>query len=166
MDFQTLYDTHFDRVKRTAKAFLHNEEDALDAVQDTFLKAYESLDSYDESASSISTWLVMICKSICQDKLRKRKRENKVFVNLEENDNIRKDETSSPDLLMEAEEDEVALRLEFEKLPDKVKTAFTLRHYDGLSYKAIAEEMNVSINTVKTWIRRGRNTLLQKISPN
>jgi len=41
MDFNKIYTDHFDQVKRTAMSFLRNEEDALDATQDTFVSVYE-----------------------------------------------------------------------------------------------------------------------------
>ena len=168
MDFNKLYTDHFDMVKRTAKSFLRNEEEALDAVQDTFLKAYESVDTYDKSASSVSTWLVMICKSICQDKLRKRKRDSKHIVPTTEGNahllDSREDQ-SSPELMLEAAEDEASIVSRFETLPDNLRVALNLRFSEELSYKEIAEIMGVPINTAKTWVRRGREQLMQTISP-
>lgn len=168
MDFNKMYSDHFDQVKRTAKSFLKSEEDALDAAQDTFLKAYESLDSYDESASSVSTWLVMLCKSICQDKLRKRKRDRKYIVPATEgNEHLldSREDQSSPDLVLEAEEDETTIFSEFLQLPENLRLCLAMRYNEELSYKDIAEKMGIPVSTAKTWVRRGRMQLMQTIRP-
>lgn len=168
MDFNKLYRDHHDQVKRTAKAFLKHEEDAKDAVQDTFLKAYEHLDTYDSSISSMSTWLVMLCKSVCQDKLRKRRTESKYIVPLHEgNEHLldsREDHTTPLETL-DAAEVETKIFCIFAQLPDNLREAATLRLIDQLSFKDIAEKMGVPISTAKTWVRRAKEKLMQPVSP-
>lgn len=167
MDFNKLYNDHYDQIKRTAKSFLRNEEDALDAAQDTFLKAYESLDSYDGSAS-VSTWLTQICINTCRDKLRKRKTEGKHVVPITQgNEHLldSKEDKSDPMLLMDAAEAENSIYCFFLQMPDNLRQALMLRYNLELSYKDIAEEMGIPLNTAKTWVRRGRTQLLQTISP-
>lgn len=169
MDFDTMYKDHFDRVLRTAKSFMRNNEDALDATQDTFLKAYESLDSYDGS-SALSTWLTQICINTCKDKLRKRKRENKVIYS-GDNPEVRQlltvgeEDNVTPDSVLEAEEEGDTVDTLFLQLPSNIKQALHLKLVEGLGYKEIAAEMDTSINTVKTWVRRGRKKLQQAFSP-
>lgn len=167
MDFTQLYTDHHDQVTRTAKSFLRNEEDTQDAVQDTFLKAYESMDSYDGS-SSVATWLTQICINTCKDKLRKRSRERKRVVPLTGgNEHLldsREDQTD-PLMVLDAAEVELAMSSLFLQLPENVKEALILRINHDLSYKEIAERMQIPINTAKTWVRRGRTQLLQTFSP-
>lgn len=168
MDFTKLYTDHYDQVFRTAKAFLKSEEDAADAVQDTFLKAYESLDSYDSSVSSVSTWLVMQCKSICQDKLRKRRRESKHIVPLHSGNEHLLDSAedhTTPLETVDAEQVELRIYGIFAQLPDNLREAATLRLIDNLSFKEVAERMGVPVNTAKTWVQRAKKKLMQPISP-
>lgn len=169
MDIETLYKEHYDKVYRTAMAFLKDREDAYDATQDTFLKAHNALDTYD-GTSAVSTWLVNICINTCKDELRKRKRENKLIYS----DNApeltavmeaKLEDIASPLAVMEAEESESALNTMFLSLPDNLYRAVILRFLDDLSYKELAEELGVNINTAKTWVRRGRKQLMQAISP-
>lgn len=168
MDFTKLYTDHCDQVFRTAKAFLKSEEDAADAVQDTFLKAYESMDSYDSTASSVSTWLVMICKSICQDKLRKRRRENKLIVPIHSGNEHLLDSAedhTTPLETVDAEQVELKIYGIFAQLPANLREAATLRLIDNLSFKEVAERMGVPVNTAKTWVQRAKQKLMQPISP-
>jgi|SRR5690554_2790768 len=167
MDFNKLYTDHYDQIERTAKSFLRNEEDASDAAQDTFLKAYESLDSYDGSAS-VTTWLTQICINTCKDKLRKRKTERKHIAPVTPgNEHLldSREDHNSPDLLMQAEEDEVSVNSIFLQMTEPVREALTLRLVDDLSYKEIAERLDIPVNTAKTRVRRGREKLMQVISP-
>jgi RNA polymerase sigma-70 factor (ECF subfamily) len=167
MDFNKIYTDHYDQVKRTAMSFLHNEEDALDATQDTFMSVYESLDQYDDSRT-LSTWVVQICINKCRDKLRKAKKERSMFVPLTtKNEHLldSREEATTPDNILEAEENEKAIFSNFLGMPDNIREALTLRIVQDMSYREIADEMAIPINTAKTWVRRGRTQLLQTISP-
>lgn len=167
MDFDKLYADHFDQVKRTAKYFLKNEEDALDATQDTFVSLYEHMDDYDHS-SSLSTWITQICINKCKDKLRKIKRERQTFVQLKDNDQYLLDsieDSSTPDTILSAEEDTNAVINSFSGLPSNIRKALHLRLVEDRSYKDIAAAFDIPVNTAKTWVRRGRKNLLSTISP-
>lgn len=167
MDFDKIYTDNFNQLVRTAKSFLHNEEDAQDAAQDTYLKAYEHLDSFDGS-SSLSTWLTQICINTCKDKLRKKKREAKYItpINVDTQYLLDKEEDEAdPLLLLDAAEVENSIYCFFLQMPDNIRQALMLRLVDGLSYKDIAEKMGIPINTAKTWVRRGRKQLSPTISP-
>lgn len=167
MDFDKIYNDYYQQVKRTAKSYLRNEEDALDVTQDTFLKVYESLDSYDDSYS-LSTWVTEICINKSKDKLRQRKREKKRFAPITgANEHLldSREDHNTPDSILSAEEDGVSISDTFSSLPDNIRQALTLRFSDELSYREVAEKMNVPVGTVKTWVRRGRAKLLQQVSP-
>lgn len=167
MDFTQLYTDHYDHVLRTARNYLRNHGEAEDAAQDTFLEAYESMDSYDESYA-VATWLNRICVNKCRDKLRRRKLENKSFVAMTDNNehllDIQED-LDSPERVMEAEENANKVLQLFLSMPDNISNALTLRLIDGLSYKQVAEKMGSPEGSVKTWVRRGRTQILQAISP-
>jgi len=167
MDFNKIYTDHFDQVKRTAMSFLRNEEDALDATQDTFVSVYESLDQYDESRT-LSTWITQICINKCKDLLRKKKRERQRFVPVtNKNEHLldSREEATTPDNILEAEEKEMSVYSQFLGMPDNIREATTMRVLQDFSYRQIAEEMAIPINTAKTWVRRGRLQLSQSFSP-
>lgn len=169
MDFDTMYKEHYNVVFRTAKSYLRNVEDAADATQETFISAYEHMDRYD-GQRPVATWLVTICKNVCRDKLRKRKRENKVFSS-ENNPEIAKllaegqEDHTTPDSVLEAEERGLSLGQLYLKLQPKIQQALNSRFVDEDSYKEIAEKLDVPVNTAKTWVRRGRRQLEEILSP-
>lgn len=167
MDFNTMYSTYQGQLKAVAKSFLRNEEDANDAVQDTFLEAYQSFDSYNDKYS-LSTWLTQICMNKCRDKLRKRSRENRVitYVNDDKKSLLDKvEDQATPELLLQATEDQFSINAEYDELPENIKLVVKYKLVDELSYKEIAEKMGVPLGTAKTWMRRGRKKLLSTISP-
>lgn len=167
MDFNKLYTDHYDQINRTARYFLRSKDDADDATQDTFLKAYESLDSYDGSAA-VATWLTQICINTCKDKLRKRKTEGKYIVpSTKSNEHLldSREDHNSPELMLEADEDGESISSTFLQLPEYLKDTLVLKYNYELSYKDIAEKMGIPVNTAKTWVRRGRKKLMQAISP-
>ena len=167
MDFTKMYTDHYDQLKRTAISFLRNNEDAEDAVQDTFLKFYESLDAYDGTAS-VATWLTQICINTCKDKLRKRKKENQLIVPVTQgNEHLldsREDQTTPLETL-DAEETELKILSSFSQLPDNLREAAVLKLIDNYSYKQVADTMGIPINTAKTWVLRAKKKLMQPISP-
>lgn len=167
MDFDKMYKEHVESVRRTCNSFLRNQEDTEDAVQDTFFKASQSLDSFNDN-SSVGTWLISIAKNVCSDKLKARKKENMLYHTTSDGRELWSDsyqDVASPEALMEAEEDAGAMSEAFTQLNDNTRKSMELRFVDELSYKMIAEELGVPVNTVKTWLRRGRTHLLGAISP-
>ena len=70
--FSKLVELHEEKTIHTAYAFLGNMEDARDAAQESFVKAYQSLKSF-KGQSKFSTWLIRIVINQCKDALRKRK---------------------------------------------------------------------------------------------
>lgn len=167
MHFTKIYTDYFDQIKATAKSFLKNEEDALDVTQDTFLQAYESADQYDDSYS-LSTWLTQICINKSRDKLRQRKAERKRILPASEGSDLlldTREDISSPDNIMIAEEDLTSIFSCFTQLPNNISEALRLRYVDELPYQQIAEKLGVPLGTAKTWVRRGRTQLLDTVSP-
>ena len=60
IDFETVYDTYYDRIYKYAYTLLLNKEDAEDVTEDTFLTAYEKIRLYDARKASVVTWLTRI----------------------------------------------------------------------------------------------------------
>src|SRR5262245_39050680 len=69
--FETLYKLHGTRMKSVAYHVVGNRQDAEDAVQEAFVKAYRGMDDF-RGDSSIATWLCRIVVNVCYDQLRKR----------------------------------------------------------------------------------------------
>ena len=167
MDFTVMYKENYKDVKATAYRYLRNTEDAEDAAQETFIKAYESLGSYD-STYTVRTWLTQICNNTCRDKLRQRKKEQKRFTPLNEtNEHLaeRLEDLNTPAANMEADRVELRVSALMSALPDDLLEAFTLRFVEELSYQEVAEKTGTNLSTVKTRVRRARQKVEQAFSP-
>lgn len=152
--FSRLVEMYEEKAIHTAYAFLGNMEDARDAAQESFVKAYQSLRSF-KGQSKFSTWLVRIVINVSKDALRKRKSRG-FFLFLkpsgkEEKDPVETVESKAADSrkqLMDREI-ETEVRRAMETLPFQQKTAFTLRYLEGLSLEEIAETLGLSTGAVK-----------------
>lgn len=160
--FEALVRNYQDRVYNFCRYMLQNPEDAQDAAQDVFMKAYRSLKDFRPDAS-IYTWIYRIAVTTCLDYKRKSRRE--MFRNEPLAENLPSDEPS-PDQLYESSEKTEAVQLAFQNLPEKLRAAVVLREMEGLSYEEIARVLHTSIGTVKSRISRAREqlrNLLKKI---
>lgn len=167
MDFTKLYKDNYESVRKVCYSYLKNEEDTADAIQDTFLKASQSLDSFN-SDSSIGTWLIKIAKNVCSDKLKARRKDSKIYAANTDCKELWSDhyqDVASPEAILEAEDNTAEMLSVFNQLNSNTKQAVTLRYVDDLSMKEIAEKMGVPVGTAKTWVHRGRTHLLGMVSP-
>jgi len=138
---------------------LKNREDAEDALQETYLKVYNSLKNF-EGNSSFKTWLYRIATNVCLDKIRKDKKVNSQSLSqtTEEGEYELQipDETYSPEISANKSAAMKALTDAVEKLSSEHRTVVTLRDMQGLSYDEIAEATQSTIGTVKSRLSRAR----------
>lgn len=162
--FRSLVEEHQQIVFTTCMGIVHNEYDADDVTQDVFIQAYHSIHSFRADAK-LSTWLcrMAINKSLNFVRDNKRKQFFKSLVSIDENEI----EDLPSDL--ESAENESAIRAQqfhkaIDRLPKKQRTAFVLCKYDEMSYKDIAEVMQISLSSVESLLFRARKSLQKKLS--
>ena len=139
---------------------LGNEQDAQDAVQEVFLKAWRSLASF-RGDSRFSVWLYRMTNNACLDQLRRR-RVTLVSLTPEEDGEQAPDipdPLPGPQELLERKELQKAVRSALSELPEDFRRAIVLRETAGLSYAEIAEAMDIDVGTVKSRIFRARKKL-------
>ena len=138
---------------------LGNEQDAQDAVQEVFLKAWRSLGSF-RAESRFSVWLYRMTNNACLDMLRRR-RVPSVSLTPEENETVPDipDPSPGPQELLEDNELRRAVQSALAELPEDFRRAIVLRETAGLSYAEIALAMNIDVGTVKSRIFRARKKL-------
>lgn len=167
MNFDKLYKDNYESIRKVCWSYLKNEEDTADAIQDTFLKASQSLDSFNDH-SAVGTWLTSIAKNVCSDKLKARRKEQRLYANTSDGQELWSDnhqDIASPEAILSAQEDAAEMLSVFDKLNSNTKEAVKLRYIDDLSMKEIAEKMGVPVGTAKTWVHRGRTYILGTVSP-
>lgn len=151
-----LMNQHKGGLYRLAYRILENNEDAEEILQDTFLRAYQKIDSY-EGKAKLSTWLYRICVNRCLNRLESRKNRAAKVAGMDEIQNL-------PDVHDTAAEYEAA------DLQQKVSDAIaqlkpdqqilvTLYYLQGFSCSEIGEILQQPLGTVKTHLFRARNSL-------
>lgn len=145
-----------------AYKFTGRFEEAEDLTQEVFFKVYKALDSY-KREQEFSWWLVSISRNACIDYYRSVKRERKVLSgDLTDLRNFRF-QGLSPQGNLEAAERSKSLRLSLSALPDDLRVVLIMRDLKGLSYREIADQLNLAEGTVKSRIHRGRAELAARI---
>ncbi|MBL6737528.1 MAG: sigma-70 family RNA polymerase sigma factor [Litoricola sp.] len=153
------------RLLSLVNRLVSNQSDALDVLQDTFVKAYRSLHTF-RGESAFYTWLYRIAVNTAKNHLASKLKESKdVSVDDEATGELSVlQDLSAPDEEAGAEELQRAILHAIEQLPDDLKQALTLRELEGMSYDEIALAMNCPIGTVRSRIFRARDHVVQEIS--
>ena len=134
-----------------------DRQEAEDIAQEAFIKAYDTLGNYDASKARFSTWIYRIATNKAIDHLRKNKR--KVTIDdPEEYADIHAEVTINDDEIE-------ALRTAVDELEPPVYAQVIKAYFwEGKSYQAIAKELDVTTNTVGTWMRRAKANLKEVLA--
>jgi RNA polymerase sigma-70 factor (ECF subfamily) len=163
--FGKLVDRHKTKAMTLAVRILKNREDAEEALQDSFVRAYRALSSF-EWKSSFSTWFYRIVYNTCATAAGKKSGIHSLSIDVEDEDGLRM-EIESDDLLadMRIESDEFSniLNEEVEKLPIAYGSTFTLFAIQDMSYEEIVQITGLPLGTVKARLFRARAILRQAI---
>jgi RNA polymerase sigma-70 factor, ECF subfamily len=160
--FEALVRKYQDRVYNLCRYMLKDREDAQDAAQDVFLKAYGGLKHF-RPESSLYTWIYRIAVTTCLDYRRKSRRE--AFRSEPLTEDLPSNERY-PEQLYESGEIPDSIQLALQKLPEKLRAAIVLREIEELSYEEIAEVLHTSAGTVKSRISRAREELRHLLKKN
>ncbi len=160
--FGRLVDLHKRAVYGLCFRLLRDGEDARDAAQETFVRAYAALGTYD-SRQPFVPWLLRIARNHCLDLLRRRVPESR-RVELDADPeygpvDLADPAALSPDLALERRETAATLAKAVDALPPAQREVVHLFHVEHLSYKEIAAILDVPIGTVMTWLHRARARL-------
>ncbi len=167
-NFQSIVETHQEKVRNTCFRFVNNSEDADDVAQDVFIQVYESL-SHFRKESELSTWIYRIAVNKSLDFIRKKKRKKRfaqitsLFGLSEEKEEIQLPGSDNPHSELEDKERQQILKRAVDKLPDNQKIAITLSKYEGYSNKDIASIMDISLSAVEALIHRAKNNLHKRL---
>ncbi len=144
-DFQTVYDTYADRLYRVALSHLQHSEDAMDAVQDVFMKFHASGKRFRDHDHE-QAWLLRVTINRCHDLARRRN--VRAYTPLDEVEHLASDEDERPAVLAEVD-----------RLPQALKSAVVLHYLEGFSVEETAAILKLSSSAVKMRLSRARDTL-------
>ena len=164
--FAVLVERHKRGITNFIGASVRSTSDVADLAQETFLRAYAHLGTFNPELGRFSTWLYHIARNVVRTFLGRSQRRVAAADLGEE----RKLEDVVPDRSSEADpiggvlraEAEAEVRAALADLPERTRTVLSLRYYDNMDYQTIATTMGLSLGNVKTLIHRGKLALAQK----
>ncbi len=161
----------YDRsVLRIALRLLPSSEDAQDAYQDAFIKAYRRLDTF-RFQCRFHTWLYRIATNVCLDHLRRRKARPEFGVFEADHETGRSPlqlaadprPTSSPEQMLGSEEISRRIKVALDTLSDRERLVFTLRHHEGMRLRQIGEACSMSEESAKQCLFRATKKLRKEL---
>lgn len=152
-------------VYRMAFRFFADPDDAMDATQEVFLKAFRSLPAF-EGRSSFKTWLYRIASNTCVSLSETRSRRQKSFLQAVV-DWFTTPPAPDPSHVITDREDRTELQAEVQRqiarLPEVYRVPVILRDIEGMSLEQVGEVLDVPLGTVKSRINRGRRMLQESL---
>jgi RNA polymerase sigma-70 factor (ECF subfamily) len=165
--FEELISRHSRRIYRSLLAIVANIEDAEDAVQDTFLKAFQHIGKF-EGRSKFSTWLTRIAANTGVQRLRERGRFEILDEGTDTDEDFRPRQIQAwqddPEQLYSQAERRALVETELMKLPVKYRVVLVLRDIEQLSGEEAAAALGLGIPALKARLFRGRLMLREALS--
>ena len=172
--FRALFDKYHRRAFAVAVGVVKNEDDALDVVQEAFVKVHKNIHKF-EGSSSFYTWLYRIVMNASIDHVRRTsRRKNQDFDErtLHEESDVAGDGALVP-TLTDANPGKAILRRELgnaiqaalQELPEHHRAAIVLREIEGMSYEEMAEALEVPKGTVMSRLFHARKKMQTALAP-
>jgi RNA polymerase sigma-70 factor (ECF subfamily) len=165
--FRTLFERYHRRAYALAFGVLRHQDDALDVVQDAFIKAHKYLDKF-EGNSSFYTWLYRIVMNLAIDHLRKHRRVRP--VELDETRIDEGDDTLLPKILggnpgRALMDKEIRARIDqaLDELSENHRAVLVMRELEGFSYEEMAQAMGCSKGTIMSRLFHARRNMQMRL---
>ncbi len=156
---------HYTRLYRIALGYLRQPDDALDAVQEAFVRAFQHASSWKEQAEP-GAWLTRITINQAIDRYRRGRRRRETEEPLGEGDRDARFVSSGPSAERRVFGRELRERVEraLLGLPDRQRAVFVLRHYEELPLEEISRALEMNLGTVKSNLHRALLHLRRRLS--
>ncbi len=161
-----LYNKTYSSVYYTITALIKDEDAALDILQDSYIKAFKSLDQLKEP-EKFKAWVKQIAHNRSIDWLRKTK--PVLFIDMESTDSdmpLEFEDANTdnlPEAVIDRKETSRLIREILNDLPDEQRAVISMYYYEQLSVREIADQLGVSENTVKSRLNYGRKKIETKV---
>jgi RNA polymerase sigma-70 factor (ECF subfamily) len=166
--FEPLVQKYRDRAWRLAFNVLRDREDAWDVTQEAFVRAWQALPSF-RGQSAFYTWLFRIVVNVASDRARQRAARGRAFgterVSEEEWERTMIDQGAAPDDEARRAEERERITRALAALPEHHRTIIMLSDLEGLSYREIAEVLDIPMGTVMSRLHHARRRLRDILGP-
>lgn len=159
--FYELYQRSYDAVYRTVKSMVRDDDDAMDIVQDAFVKGFDSLSTL-ENPDNFIPWMRRIATNKAKDWFKKKRDISfSQMADEEGNEPDFEDESleQSPEAVIDRRETAHLIDQILRTLSDEQRIAIGMYYYQNMSVSEIAEELGISENTVKSRLNYGRQKI-------
>jgi len=166
--FRTLFERYHRRAYALAIGVVRNPDDALDVVQDAFIKAHKYLDKF-EGNSSFFTWLYRIIMNLAIDHLRKTRRVKPVELDENRIDNDGDDPLlprilgGNPGRALLDKQIRGRIDQALDELSDNHRSVLVMRELEGLSYEEMAQAMSCSKGTIMSRLFHARRNMQKRL---
>ena len=154
------------RVITLANKFVNDKQIAEDIAQESFIKVYKSIGSF-RGESAFFTWLYRVAVNTAKNYLSSKKRKKEMLVSditdSDTTDPLSALTTESPEDILAANNLREIILKSFGDLPEEIRTALSLREFEGLSYQEIGKILDCPVGTVRSRIFRGREQIQEAI---
>ena len=162
--FAELVGLYQKRIFRLAYGFFHDREDALEIVQETFMRVYEKIGSY-RPEHSLQSWLYRLAYNLCVDYYRKFAKKRKLQDDFENVPERHLAQAEGSQALWESRRTAAAIDQAVQGLSRKQQEVFILKYRQGMKLQQVAETMAVSLGTVKALHHRALRRIRQEVAP-
>jgi RNA polymerase sigma-70 factor (ECF subfamily) len=157
------------KIVKLITRYVSDPSEALDVAQEAFIKAYRAIPSF-RGDSAFYTWLYRIAINTAKNYLvAQGRRPPDADIDVEDAEQLgsqlRLKENATPEHMVLTEEIKETVFRAIEELPEDLRTAITLREFEGMSYEEIAQAMGCPVGTVRSRIFRAREAIDRKLQP-
>jgi RNA polymerase sigma-70 factor (ECF subfamily) len=167
--FRVLFERYHRRAYALAFGVLRHQDDALDVVQDAFIKAHNYLDKF-EGNSSFYTWLYRIVMNLAIDHMRKHRRVKPVELDEQHLDGTVGEDSLLPKILggnpgRALMDKEIRARIDqaLSELSENHRSVLVMRELEGMSYEEMAQAMNCSKGTIMSRLFHARKNMQKRL---
>lgn len=158
--YEKIVNRYCDRINNLCYRYLFDMEEARDATQDVFIKAYHGLKNWEPKAQ-FHTWLYRIAINHCLNLLRRRKIVK--FQTLDSPSSKPLISSNAGDERLMQKQHELRIKKYINRLPESQRTVIILYFYQQLSYREIADVLKISLSSVESRLFRAKKKLAKII---
>lgn len=171
LEFSEAYTKYYTRLLRYIYPnFIKDEQEAEDIISESFMKAYDKIETYDNEKSKFATWLYTVTRNEALGEIKKKKKKNTMSLDAEVDDtstsfsefigdeSINLDKKDRYISYLKAK----AIRSQIPMLEEPYRSVIIMREVKGMQYKDISDKLGRNISTIKSQIRKGRQILHKK----
>jgi RNA polymerase sigma-70 factor (ECF subfamily) len=153
------------QVFKLAYGFFADKDDAMEIVQETFLRIYQKIDQLKDPSTpfKLKNWIYRIAYNLCIDFYRKFKRKRVEIKEIYELQQNSENTAANPEDQIDLQNFELKLKKSVMFLSNRQRKIFVLKHYSGLKHQEISSLLQISIGTVKSQYHRAIKNLKKRL---